>query len=137
MSLDIAKDKLGRLLELYAPMGVGRENTMLALSAGLYEFEAAVREDERALQTTLALVTEQVEQRQATSAPPLVVPEQPAALAVPLVTPEQHAVLAEKIEASGEADKVADYYAEDVSNAPVDVQPDSPTLADMGKRKRK
>jgi hypothetical protein len=47
-SLTNARAKLGSLLEIYAPLGLGRENAMEVMRASLVEFEAAVREDERA-----------------------------------------------------------------------------------------
>lgn len=54
-SLQIAREKIGRLLEIYAPMTAGRDNAMAAMQASLIEFEVAVREDER--QKVLAELT--------------------------------------------------------------------------------
>lgn len=48
-SLEAANDKIRRLIDMYAPTHLGREGALTALHAGLAEFEAAVREDERAV----------------------------------------------------------------------------------------
>jgi hypothetical protein len=47
-SLEAANDKIRRLIDMYAPTHLGREGALTALHAGLAEFEAAVREDEKA-----------------------------------------------------------------------------------------
>lgn len=44
-----ARDKLGRVLEIYTPFGAARANAVLAMTAAVTEFEAAIREDERAI----------------------------------------------------------------------------------------
>lgn len=43
-----ARAKFGRVLEIYTPRSPGRDNAIKAMAAGLREFEAAIRADERA-----------------------------------------------------------------------------------------
>jgi hypothetical protein len=47
-SLRIARGKLAGAIEIFAPIGVQRVNALELIGASLIEFEAAVREDERA-----------------------------------------------------------------------------------------
>lgn len=47
-SLRIARGKLAGAIEIFAPIGVQRANALELIGASLIEFEAAVREDERA-----------------------------------------------------------------------------------------
>lgn len=47
-SLRVARGKLAKAVEIFAPLGVTRENSLNMIGLALIEFEAAVREDERA-----------------------------------------------------------------------------------------
>lgn len=47
-ALQTARAKVASLLEIYAPMNAARKNALASMGAALVEFEAAVREDERA-----------------------------------------------------------------------------------------
>jgi len=51
-SLSNARAKLERILEIYAPINIGRENAVNAMNETIVEFEAAVREDERGKHTS-------------------------------------------------------------------------------------
>lgn len=130
-ALQTAREKLGRILEIYAPMGPARSNAVNAMGAALTEFEAAVRADEAAKHVE-ALSKAQVEANEA-----LARGAQDAATVAAFREAAQPVAAPPVADMQPKFDEVLPAPLGDEAQAPADVQPEAPTLADMGKKKRK